>query len=233
MCGSGSGSGVRNGCFKFLHLYQMIRTEPDRVLPCEIKNGGVRGCYNAAMSEFNAPVYEVEKTTGRCALSGKVFSPGEVYVAALVEDGDALRRVDVGLGVWDEGRRPDHLFGYWKAVAPDPREKKKMFVDDEVLLNLLQRLADADQPQRIAFRFVLMLLLMRKKLLRYDATDRKQADDGSQHAWWVLTPKLDLSKGPLGKWNEEEKITVLDPNLDEDGICAVTDQLGEILEAEL
>ncbi len=203
------------------------------------------------MSQFNSPAYDVQKTTGRCAITGSVLQPEEEYIATLVEDDDdLLRRVDISTAAWEEGKRPENLFSYWKAVVPKPDEKKKLFVDDDVLMNLLRRLEDATQPQRIAFRFVLTLILMRKKLLRYDYTDHHDVTDKSgdgekeegemaggeervAEEWWVLTPKLDLSKGPMGKWNNDEKISVLDPRLDEESIRQVTDQLGEILQAEL
>jgi hypothetical protein len=187
------------------------------------------------MSQFNAPAYDVEKPTGRCAFTGRTLEPEEAYIATLVEDGDDLRRLDVGNDAWTEGKRPDHLFCYWKATVPEPTAKKKLFVDDEVLMNLLQRLADADQPQRLAFRFVLALILMRKKLLRYDGVDRRDATDdaGAPTDWWLLTPKLDLSKGRMGKWDDKISIEVYDPHLDEEGIRSVTDQLSDILQAEL
>jgi hypothetical protein len=187
------------------------------------------------MSQFNAPAYDVQKPTGRCAFTGRTLEPEEPYVATLVEDGDDLHRLDVASEVWAEGKRPDHLFCFWKAVAPEPTAKKKLFVDDAVLMNLLQRLADADQPQRLAFRFVLALILMRKKLLRYDGVDRREpAEDGAAPTdWWLLTPKLDLSKGHMGKWDNETRIEVYDPHLDEEGIRSVTDQLSDILQAEL
>ena len=182
------------------------------------------------MAQFNAPAYDVEKSTGRCALTGRAFTPGESYVATLVEEGDTLKRVDVAADAWDAGKRPENLFSHWKAVAPEPNAKKKLFVDDEVLMNLLERLADATQPQRIAFRFVLTLILMRKKLLRYDRTEYAA---GGQPDRWVVTPKLDLAKGPLGKWDDSRTFEVIDPRLDEAGVLAVTEQLGEILQAEL
>jgi hypothetical protein len=187
--------------------------------------------YNAPMAQFNTPAYDVKKPTGRCALTGRDFTPGETYIATLIEEGDELKRVDLSLDAWNEGKRPGQLFSHWRAVAPEPNQKKKLVLDDEVLMNLLERLADTDQPQRIAFRFVLMLVLMRKKLLRYDRTESESGDVVPDR--WVVTPKLDLAKGPLGKWDESRTFEVIDPHLDEQGVRAVTDQLGEILQAEL
>lgn len=192
------------------------------------------------MSQFSATNYEIPRASGVCAASGRTLEPGETYYAALVdlppdqqpgspESALGLARVDVSAQAWEAGFRPQHLFSFWKSVVPEPNAKKKLFVDDAVLMNLLRRLADTDQPQRLAFRYVLALILMRKKLLRYDGV----RTDEQQQSWWLLTPKLDISKGPLGKWNPEDTLLVLDPRLDESQIEQVTQQLGEILEAEL
>jgi hypothetical protein len=195
------------------------------------------------MSQFNAPTYDIERPSGQCAFTGRELQPGEAYIAALVDveptpqNPSGLKRLDVSMDAWRDGQRPEHVFSHWKATVPEPSAKKKLFVDDGVLMNLLIRLADAEQPQRIAFRFVLALILMRKKLLRYDGMEKRPAADEQGQAitqdWWQMTPKLDVSKGIFGKWNESEKLTVLDPHLDEQQTLAVTQQLGEILEAEL
>lgn len=189
------------------------------------------------MSQFSSPDYDLSRPSGVCALTGEPLAPGESYIATLCEEGDGFVRQDVSTAAWEAGQRPEQLFSYWKAVVPEPNEKKKLFVDDTVLLSLLRRLEDAEQPTRIAFRFVLMLILMRKKMLRYDRTERRllnnEAGQAVEQDWWILTPKLDPSKGPLGKWNNEETIEVLDPHLDEQGVRDVTDQLSEILQAEL
>lgn len=194
------------------------------------------------MSSFQSSPYEIERTSGRCAATGRTLEPGEAYIAALLDDGEQLRRLDYSLEAWNEAEpQVEHLFSFWKTTVPQPDEKKKTFVDDEVLLNLLRRLADAEQPQRIAFRFVLMLILMRKKMLRYNRTDKRPVtvtgeDDQPQaieQEWWLMTPKLDVSKGPMGKWNDDETLEVLDPQLNDEQIRSVTEQLGEILNAEL
>ncbi len=210
------------------------------------------------MSQFNAPSYEIPRTSGVCASNGRELTAGEPYYAALVDlpegqpaeaesksgndkAAEALRalgfcRIDVSLEAWEGGFRPDGLFGYWKSTVPEPNQKKKMFVDDAVLMNLLERLADATEPDRLAFRYVLTLILMRKKLLRYDGNDIRHAEvDGEQveQTWWKLTPKLDLAKGMMGKWHPDVRLEVLDPKLDESRIEQVMQQLGEVLQAEL
>lgn len=86
-----------------------------------------------------------------------------------------FRRIDVSLEAWGGEHRPEGVFAHWKAVVPEPNAKKKVFVDNDVLLNLLRRLADADAPDRVAFRFVLALILMRKKMVRYDRTEHRKA----------------------------------------------------------
>ena len=196
------------------------------------------------MTQFSASGYDVPRTSGQCAATGRALEPGETYYATLVdvdpEAGEAnalgMARVDISRQAWEQGHRPERLFSYWKTTVPEPNAKKKLFVDDGVLLNLLHRLAEAQEPERLAFRYVLALILMRKRLLRYDGSERRQAEaDGErvEQEWWLLTPKKDPSKGPLGKWDDEQRIELLDPRLDEPQIEQVTRQLGEILQAEL
>jgi hypothetical protein len=124
------------------------------------------------MSQFNAPAYDIERPTGVCAFTGRAFDPGEPFMATLIElpeeqrqamaEGKSaaaaalgFKRLDVSMDRWTAGDRPEHLFAYWKTVAPESNKKKRLFVDDDVLLNLLRRLEDAADEQRVAFRFVL------------------------------------------------------------------------------
>lgn len=209
------------------------------------------------MSQFNAPVYDIERPSGVCAATGRELTPGEKYIAMLVELDDAelalqraasesgkadakalaaaalgLKRLDVCLDAWREQGRPERLFSFWKTTVPEPNQKKRMFVDDAVLMNLFTRLENTQDSQRLAFRFVLGLILIRKKFLRYDGTQRRE-QEGVKIEHWLVTPKLDLSKGPLGKWNDDASMTMLNPQLDDPQIQQVTEQLGEILEGEL
>ncbi len=196
------------------------------------------------MTQFSQSNYDVQRPSGVCHATGHTLEPGDACYSCLVdipaeqrEAGDQLgmKRLDVSDKAWGDGYRPPHLFSFWKTQIPEANEKKKLFVDDAVLLNLLRRLEDATEPQRLAFRYVVALILMRKKLLRYDRTEKRDDPhgDGPVQEWWHFTPKVDASKGHFGKWAEGETLHVLDPRLDESQIEQVTSQLGEILEAEI
>lgn len=204
------------------------------------------------MNWIGTTSYDIERPTGRCAMTGRTLEPGEPYIAALVEvdsqpDTNAdnpgpqaarrkktkeplkqasgyggLSRADVSLDAWEQNHRPDRLFSYWRSTVPYPHEKKKMFVDDEVLMDLMFRLGDDDRPQRAAFRFVLVLILMRKRLLRYDGSEKRTGVTGETQAWWRVTPK-----------GHDKAIEVFNPQINDEQIQQVTEQLGQILEGEL
>ena len=108
------------------------------------------------------------------------------------------------------------MVGTWRTRIPRPKEKKKLFVDDELLVNFFERLEGALPPEKVNFRFALALILMRKKLLIYDGSNK--LPDGRE-VW-----AMHLKGGPACE--------VLDPRLDEEKIAQVSQQLDEILEGE-
>ncbi|MCX5658158.1 MAG: hypothetical protein NTW19_00350 [Planctomycetota bacterium] len=203
------------------------------------------------MSQFNAPAYDIERPTGQCAFTGAKLLPGQAYIATLVEvdlppagagkpapgtpgtsgaapaNDSGFKRLDVSLEAWQSGSRPERLFSFWRSIVPEANQKRKMFVDDDVLMGLFRRLADTDQPQRLAFRFVLSLILMRKRLLKYESSQRRPraAGEGSPQEWWRVSAKAPGA--------EPEFFEVLNPEMDDTQTQQVTQQLGEILETEL
>ncbi len=184
------------------------------------------------MSQFNATSYDIQRPTGQCAFTGRKLEPGQAYMATLVELDEeqlaqvqdkataalGMKRVDVSIEAWQQGSRPDNLFSHWKTLVPEPNQKKRLFIDDEVLMNLFTRLEDTEEEEKLSFRFVLGLILMRKKLLKYVSSERDE--DGRE--WWTMQPR-----------GEAAPLTMLNPQMDEDKVGQVTAQLGQILDAEL
>jgi hypothetical protein len=195
------------------------------------------------VTQFNAPTYDVQKPTGRCAFSGRELKPGEPYMASLAElpmqpppqetlakpasaaAALGFQRVDVSLEAWRDGFRPGGLFCYWRSTVPQPNQKRRLFVDDQVLLNLFHRLEGATEEARLSFRFVLALILMRKKILKYEASEQRPDGAGGQQEWWIMSART-------GDW-QAQPCEVRNPRLDEAKIVQVTQQLGEILDGEV
>jgi len=113
--------------------------------------------------------YELRRSTSACAATGQALSPGDVIIAALVErEGEeGFDRVDALSEQWEGGWRPERLFAHWRTVVPTSDARPNPFIDDDALLDLFDSLADSDETdhRRLAFRHLLALVLVRKRLL--------------------------------------------------------------------
>jgi len=165
--------------------------------------------------------YRVARSTGVCAATGRTLEPGMICIATLcdVPDDDGFERRDYCIEAW-ESARPEGVFSFWKTTVPDPNRKQRVLVDDSVLLDLFESLAGDDRRQRLAYRFVLCLILMRKKLLRYVG----RSGQGEDEQWLML---------PRGVPAGSEPIAVANPRLTDDDVRELTDQLGEVLRGEV
>jgi hypothetical protein len=141
-------------------------------------------------------------------------------VATLQETEDGLlERVDYALEAWSDDDRPAALFSMWRTKVPESDGPRRAFVDDEALLDIFIRLEGDTKRERQSFRYVLSLVLLRKRLLRFEG--RKQSPDGEI---WLLAPR-GIADAPA--------MEVADPGLDDADIVAVHEQLGEILHGDL
>ncbi len=160
--------------------------------------------------------YEVGRPGGKCAISGATIAPDDKFIAALRETATGFERLDISLPCWEPFDRTG-IIAFWKTTMPRAEAKKKVFVDDEVLCGLFERLADTAEPSKLNFRFVLGLILMRKRMLVYEGTRR----EGEREIWSMRFR------------GREEKLDLLNPHLTEEQVGDVSRQLGEILNEEL
>lgn len=160
--------------------------------------------------------YEVARPRGQCIVCQKQIDAQESLMAALKETAIGFERLDVCMDCW-EAFDKTNLVGFWKTHMPKTEQKRKLFVDDEVLCQLFERLSDATEPAKLNFRFVLGLILMRKRLIVYESSRMEE----TREIWQVRF------KG------KEEQMDLLNPRLDESQVQEVSHQLGEILSEEL
>src|SRR5439155_26448369 len=96
-------------------------------------------------------------------------------------------------------------------------QKKKVFVDDQVLCEIFERLSDTTETAKLNFRFVLGMILMRKRMIIYEMT----RTEGDREIWVVRF------KG------RDDKLDLVNPRLNEQQVLEVSQQLEEILNEEL
>ncbi|MEE2906296.1 MAG: hypothetical protein VX527_00540 [Planctomycetota bacterium] len=165
--------------------------------------------------------YPVTRSTGRCAARDVELEAGSTCMATLCDTGEeGLKRLDYSLEAWGEDPRPEGLFSFWRTTVPEEGARKKQVIDETVLLTIFEQLADDDQPRRVALRFVLALILMRKRLLRFMG---RVEEEGI--VTWRMRPRGSTPEAPL--------VEVIDPGLGDDDVLALSEQLAEVLESDL
>ena len=171
--------------------------------------------------------YDIARPTGTCAATGEPIRVGDLYVAVLLDrDGDAgPERRDYSLAAWEKGvlaelKPTGRVLGHWRAVMPEPKTAGRRLIDDDALLDLFEQSVEGDGIEapgggggggRAAFRYLLALILIRKRLLRC-VGERA----GTLH--------VRFAKDASGR-----TVEVPDPGLDEARIQEATEHLSSVL----
>jgi hypothetical protein len=162
-----------------------------------------------------AQKYEVDRPTAQCAVSGRKLEEGEDFYTVLFEEGESFRRADYALDSWTGP--PEGSFCHFKTRIAPRQPRKRVLADNDMLVAFFLRLQQETEEVRVQFRFVLALLLMQKRALRYDNQSQK---DGVEI--WRMTLMKDRSEHD-----------VVNPRLTEDQIEGVSRQLTAILHGDL
>ena len=172
------------------------------------------------MSLASHSSYQIGRSPGRCSVSGRPLEPGEPYIAALSErDGDeGFERIEFSESAWDDGARPARLFGFWRATVPHPNDTPKLLIDDEAMLELFDSL-DGATGDKASFRFVLALILMRKRLLKH--VGQRHTSEGR---CMLVRRKGDASDTP--------PVEVDDPDLQPSEVETIAAQLEPVLRGD-
>lgn len=160
--------------------------------------------------------FSLARPAGTCAVTGRAIAPDEPFMACLRETASGFERVDVTLDAWPTFARGG-LVAFWRTTMPKPTAKRKQFaLDDAALVDLLEKLESVDTLEKKSFRFVLALILMRKRLVSYEGS----RFEGDVEVWQMKLRGRDTV------------LSVVDPKPSEEQIAAVSTQLGEILNEE-
>jgi hypothetical protein len=182
--------------------------------------------------QVSAEQWKVGSSAGACASCAKVLGPGDTRLSALYDEQDgqgeqaALVRHDYCADCWSV-KQGGGEFSFWRTVIPEPEEeedgKRKLsrLIDTDTLLDILRDTPDSADPQKMRFRFVISLMLMRRKKLKLVSIGRRPAPDGSG-------PRDVLVLRMAGK-GQKQTLDIADVKMSEEEMISAQDEIGTLI----
>jgi len=155
--------------------------------------------------------FVIQQHTRVCAATGRALAPGEKYHSALFDEGEGFQRRDYSAEGWPGP--PDEAVALWTGRVPAANQKRRLTFDDDLLMGCFERLAEQTEPSRLQFRYVLALLLLRRRRLKFEDVRRESGQEFMQ-----------LKCARTGNGFE-----VLDPHLSAEDVARVQEEVVKVL----
>lgn len=150
--------------------------------------------------------WKIRSTGARCSVSGQEFEDEQDFYTCIFDDpeSDGFIRRDYSVEAWEEVRKTlqPPPFSFWKSTYKAPRKEKVEDVSEDALMErILREFVEEDDLKTEKARYILALMLERKKILLH--TDTKQTDTGqwmfyehtaSGDVFVIADPALQLSE---------------------------------------
>jgi hypothetical protein len=130
--------------------------------------------------------YEIDRFSRHCAATGRELTPGEWYFSVLLDRGAGAERIDYSAEAW-QGPPADCL-GWWKSQIPEPKATRKQWAPNDVMLHFFDELEE--QPDKQDMRYVLSLLLVRRRVMR---VEEETKDELGREAVVLYCPRRDAT----------------------------------------
>jgi hypothetical protein len=147
--------------------------------------------------------YQIQPSTRRCCVSGREIQPGEHYYSVLLEEDGKFVRKDYSVEAWHGA--PEGAFSFWRGRLAVSQDRRRLPIDDEMLMECFERLEGQLEPSRLGFRYVVALLLMRRRRLRFERTEQ----DGSQEVLWMRCTRSGVSHAVVNPGLTDEELTAV------------------------
>jgi len=156
--------------------------------------------------------FDIQGPTRVCAVTGKALAPGDRYYAVLSDRDGTFVRTDYAADAWPGP--PEGAVAYWAGRVPAADTPKTPRVNEAILFDCFDHLAGTTDPSRVNFRYVVTLLLMRRRKLKFE--DHRRLADGTE----MMVLKDSRTGG---------RVEAADPRLTEDQIAAVEGEVFQLL----
>jgi hypothetical protein len=155
--------------------------------------------------------YQIQPNARRCSVTGRELQPGERYFSVLTEEDGRFVRRDYAAASW---QGPPHgAYSFWGGKIATPEGRRRPTIDDEMLLECFARMEGDTDPGRTRFRYVVGLLLIRRRKLRLE----QSANEDGTEVLYLRCPR------------SGDRYRLIDPALTEEETAAVQDEVFQTL----
>lgn len=149
--------------------------------------------------------FEVQRCTRHCAVTGRELRPGEVFYSVLIADKDGWRRMDYSIEAWHGP--PDECIAWWRTQLPTAGQKQH-WAPSEVMLRWFEELAGC--PDQADVRYVLALLMVRRRILRLEGS--RQTED-NQEVLTLFCPRNDTTYEVVAMIPSEDRLQQIEEQI--------------------
>ena len=116
--------------------------------------------------------YDIHRAARHCTATGRELAEGEAFYSVLVPEQSGWKRLDYSTEAWT-GPPAEGAVGWWKSRMPSRESRKARMAPNDVLVEYFQALVE--QPTEDDARYVLALLLIRRRVFRLEDTEEDPA----------------------------------------------------------
>lgn len=114
--------------------------------------------------------FEVQRCTRHCCVTEREFEPEEEFYSALITEGAEVVRQDYALDAWPGP--PERSLGWWKSKMPSRHARRLHWAPNDIMLEYFEELEG--QPEKQDVRYILALLMIRRRVLRVEDSQRDE-----------------------------------------------------------
>lgn len=113
----------------------------------------------------------------QCSLTGRPFTEGEFFYTLLFKEKGGFRREDLCEEAFQQRESKEKPFSFWRTKYEPPAPPAPEALPKETAEGLFRRYVEENDPERANVRYILALMLERKRLLKqtdvqFDGDDR-------------------------------------------------------------
>jgi hypothetical protein len=119
--------------------------------------------------------YQIHGPARGCAATGRELKAGERVFSVLRDENGQFVRTDYAADAWPGP--PAGAVAGWAGRVPDAGRPARPVINDDLLADCFEHLSGTTDPGRVRFRYVVALLLMRRKRFKFEDARKKGETD--------------------------------------------------------